>query len=147
MKAPPSRATVWRILGREGLISPQPQKRPHSSLIRFEAQLPNEMWQADITAFKLASGEVVEILNLIDDHSRLFLGSHAYPRLKAVDVVEGFQEAAQLHGLPESFLSDNGAVFTGSYRGGTETSQHGGGGIRTLVGGKPPKRFSSPAQG
>jgi transposase InsO family protein len=118
MKAPPSRATVWRILGREGLISPQPQKRPHSSLLRFEAQLPNEMWQADITCWALASGEVVEILNLIDDHSRLFLGSHAYPRVKAADVVEGFREAAQLHGLPESFLSDNGAVFTGSYRGG-----------------------------
>jgi transposase InsO family protein len=118
MKAPPSRATVWRILGRAGLISPQPQKRPRSSLIRFEAQLPNEMWQADVTCWALASGEMVEILNLIDDHSRLFLGSHAYPRVKAADVVEGFQEAAQLHGLPESFLSDNGAVFTGSYRGG-----------------------------
>jgi len=38
-----------------------------------EAQLPNELWQADITAWKLASGEVVEILNLIDDHSRLHL--------------------------------------------------------------------------
>src|ERR1700730_16398423 len=118
MKAPPSRATVWRILGREGLISPQPQKRPHCSRQRFEAQLPNEMWQADITRWALASGEAVEILNLIDDHSRLFLGSYAYPRVKAADVVEGFQEAAQLHGLPESFLSDNGAVFTGSYRGG-----------------------------
>src|ERR1700730_3937670 len=67
MKAPPSRATVWRILGREGLISPQPQKRPHCSLQRFEAQLPNEMWQADITCWALASGEAVEILNLIDD--------------------------------------------------------------------------------
>jgi transposase InsO family protein len=118
IKEAPSRATVWRILKRQGLIVAQPQKRPRSSLIRFEAQLPNEMWQADITVWQLAGGEVVEILNLIDDHSRLFLGSHAYPRVKAADVVEGFQEAAELHGLPESFLSDNGAVFTGSYRGG-----------------------------
>ena len=115
---PPSRATVWRILRRQGLIVAQPQKRPHSSLVRFEAQLPNEMWQADITAWQLAGGEVVEVLNLIDDHSRLFLGSHAYGRVKAADVVEGFHKAAELHGLPESFLSDNGAVFTGSYRGG-----------------------------
>ncbi|HEY4810781.1 MAG TPA: helix-turn-helix domain-containing protein [Solirubrobacteraceae bacterium] len=34
----PSRATIWRILKREGLIVPQPQKRPRCSLIRF-AQL------------------------------------------------------------------------------------------------------------
>ena len=40
----PSRATIWRILKREGLIAPEPQKRPRSSLIRFEADLPNETW-------------------------------------------------------------------------------------------------------
>jgi transposase InsO family protein len=118
IKDAPSRATVWRILKRQGLIVAQPQKRPRSSLIRFEAQLPNELWQADITVWQLADGEVVEILNLIDDHSRLCLGSDAYRRVKAADVVEGFHKAAELHGLPESFLSDNGAVFTGSYRGG-----------------------------
>ena len=83
----PSVSTIWRILRREGLVVAEPQKRPRSSLIRFEAQLPNEMWQADITPWQLASGEVVEILNLIDDHSRLFLGSDAYPSVKAADVV------------------------------------------------------------
>jgi transposase InsO family protein len=117
-KGVPSRATIWRILRREGLIVPQPQKRPRCSLTRFCAQLPNELWQADITAWGLACGEVVEILNLIDDHSRLFVGSDAYPRVKAADVVASFHKAAQLHGLPASLLSDNGAVFTGSYRGG-----------------------------
>ena len=112
----PSVATIWRMLKRAGFITPQPHKRPRSSLIRFEAQLPNEMWQADVTVWQLASGEVVEILNLIDDHSRLLLGADAYPRVKAADVVHSFHKAAQLHGLPESFLSDNGAVFVGSYR-------------------------------
>jgi transposase InsO family protein len=114
----PSVSTIWRILRREGLVVPEPHKRPRCSLIRFQAQLPNEMWQADITAWQLASGEVVEILNQIDDHSRLFLGSDAYPRVKAADVVQSFHKAAELHGLPASLLTDNGAVFTGSYRGG-----------------------------
>jgi transposase InsO family protein len=76
------------------------------------------MWQADITCWQLASGEAVEVLNLIDDHSRLSLGSDAYPRVKAADVVASLHRAAELHGLPASLLSDNGAVFTGSYRGG-----------------------------
>jgi transposase InsO family protein len=112
----PSVSTIWRILRREGLVLPEPHKRPRSSLIRFCAELPNEMWQTDITAWQLASGEVVEILNLVDDHSRLFLGSDVYTRVKAADVVASFHKAAQLHGAPASLLSDNGAVFTGSYR-------------------------------
>lgn len=116
MGAPPSRTTIWRVLGREGLITPQPQKRPNCSKIRFEAQLPNEMWQADITAWRLGSGEVVEILNLIDDHSRLHLRSEAFGRVKAADVVKSFYAAVALHDLPLSLLSDNAAVFTGSSR-------------------------------
>jgi len=118
MEGVPSRATIWRILRRKGLISPQPQKRPRSSLIRFQADLPNEMWQADITHWQLAEGQHVEILNLIDDHSRLFLHSKAHLTTKATDVVNTFHEAAKLHGLPASLLSDNGAVFTASPRGG-----------------------------
>ena len=35
---------------------PEPRKRPHSSFVRFEAALPNECWQADITHWKLADG-------------------------------------------------------------------------------------------
>jgi transposase InsO family protein len=112
----PSLTTIWRILRREGLVIRQRQKRPHSSLIRFCAELPNEMWQADITAWALAGGEVVEIIDVIDDHSRLHLACDAYSRVKAADVVQSFQHAAELHGLPESFLSDNGAVFVGGYR-------------------------------
>jgi transposase InsO family protein len=112
----PSLSTIWRILRREGLVVAQRQKRPRCSLTRFEAELPNECWQADVTAWQLASGEVVEILDLIDDHSRLHLGCDAYLRVKAADVVESFHRAAELHGLPASLLSDNGAVFVGGYR-------------------------------
>ena len=112
----PSLATIWRILRREGLILAQPQKRPRSSRIRFQADLPNELWQTDITHWQLASGEHAEILNMIDDHSRLFICSHAYSYVKARDVVESFHRAAELHGLPAALLSDNGAVFTGTAR-------------------------------
>jgi transposase InsO family protein len=114
----PSVSTIWRILRREGLVSPQPQKRPRSSLIRFEAELPNETWQADITHWRLAGGQDVEILNMIDDHSRLFLASRAFPTAKAADVVDVFRSAIDLHGTPASLLCDNGAVFTATPRGG-----------------------------
>ena len=112
----PSLSTIWRILKREGLVVSQPQKRPRSSLIRFQAELPNEMWQADITHWELAGGEHSEIVNMIDDHSRLFLASQAFSTVKAKDVVDVFHKAADLHGLPACLLSDNGAVFTATPR-------------------------------
>jgi transposase len=37
-----ARATIHRILTRHGFIVPEPKKRPRSSYIRFEAELPNE---------------------------------------------------------------------------------------------------------
>jgi transposase InsO family protein len=118
-KEVPSPATIWRILKRNGLISPQPHKRPRSSFHRFEAQLPNELWQADATHWSLASGTSVEILNVLDDHSRLLLAAVAFPTVKAADVVQVFAAAAAAYGLPAAFLTDNAAVFAGQYRGGT----------------------------
>jgi len=85
-------------------------------LIRFQAELPNEMWQTDITHWELAGGEHSEILDMIDDHSRLFLASQAFSTVKARDVVDVLHTAAQLHGLPACLLSDNGAVFTATPR-------------------------------
>lgn len=114
----PSLATIWRVLRRAGLVEDQPQKRPRSSLIRFCAELPNQMWQADTTHWRLADGTDVEILNLIDDHSRLFLASVAYRTAKAHDIVASFHKACDYHGFPASLLSDSAAVFTGATRGG-----------------------------
>jgi transposase InsO family protein len=71
----PSVSTIWRVLKRGGFVTPQPHKRPKSSWIRFEAQLPNECWQADVTHWQLADGSEVEICNMIDDYSRVALGA------------------------------------------------------------------------
>jgi transposase len=83
----PAPATVWRILRRHDLITPQPHKRPRSSYHRFEAALSNELWQADTTHWRLADGTGVEILDLVDDHSRLLLAADAFRTVKAADVL------------------------------------------------------------
>jgi transposase InsO family protein len=111
-----SRVTIWRVLKAEGLITPQPHKRPKSSWIRFQAELPNEMWQADATHWRLADSSDVEILNLLDDHSRLCVSSVALRTVKAADVLEAFYLAAESYGYPAKFLSDNAAVFSGTPR-------------------------------
>jgi transposase InsO family protein len=112
----PAVSTIWRVLVARGFVTPQPHKRPKSSYVRFAAEQPNERWQADITHWKLDGGAEVEILNLIDDHSRLCLASAARPVFKAGDVDATFRQAAATYGDPASLLSDNGAVFTGRYR-------------------------------
>ncbi len=109
---PPAVATVWRILKRQGLITPQPHKRPRSSFVRFQAQLPNETWQADATPWQLADGTQVEILNLLDDCSRVALASQCFLTVKAPNVVQVFHSASKRFGLPASVLTDNGRIFT-----------------------------------
>jgi transposase len=54
----PSVSTIWRVLSRRGFITPEPKKRPASSLIRFEAALPNECWQGDVTHWALSHRSV-----------------------------------------------------------------------------------------
>jgi transposase InsO family protein len=112
----PSVATIWRILKRQGLITAQPHKRPRCSFVRFEAALPNEMWQSDFTHWQLADGSGVEILNYLDDHSRLLLACDVFPTVKGLDVVQTFYAATERHGLPAALLTDNGAVFTARSR-------------------------------
>lgn len=114
---PPSVASIWRILTRRGFVTPQPQKRPKAA-IRFAAEMPNERWQADITHWRLADGTEVEILNQLDDHSRLLVNSDALVVFKAADVVASFHAAGAAHGFPAELLTDNGAVFTAAPRGG-----------------------------
>ena len=114
--AVPSVATIWRILTRRGFVTPQPQKRPRSSWHRFTAEQPNQRWQADTTHWQLADGTGVEILNLLDDHSRLCLASTPRRTITGPDVLHTFQQAFVRWGIPASVLTDNAAVFTGTPR-------------------------------
>src|SRR5262249_42422579 len=51
----PSPATIWRVLKATGLVTAQPHKRPRSSYVRFCAELPNELWQSDVTCWRAAA--------------------------------------------------------------------------------------------
>lgn len=108
----PSVPTIWRVLRARGFVTYQPKKRPKSSWTRFVAELPNECWQADVTHVEVADGVVLEVLNVIDDHSRLCVASRAFVTVKGPDVVRSLHKAAANWGYPESLLTDNGLVFS-----------------------------------
>jgi transposase InsO family protein len=118
----PAVSTIWRILTRRGFVAPQPQKRPRSSWKRFQAQQPNELWQADVTHWQLADNTAVEILDMLDDHSRLALASTARPVTTGADVVDTFTVAITQWGTPAGTLTDNGAIFTAKQRGDGRTA-------------------------
>ena len=104
--AVPSVATIWRVLKQRGFVTPQPHKRPRSPWRRFQAELANECWQADTTHWSLADGSDVEVLNILDDHSRLLVASRASRATTAGDVLEAFHQAASEAGFPASMLTD-----------------------------------------
>lgn len=106
----PAVSTIHRILVRRGFVVPQPQKRPRSSWQRFEADLPNECWQTNMTHWHLEGGGRVEIVNFIDDYSRAVLASVAVPVTTVPEVVRIFFDAAATWGLPAGALGDNGAI-------------------------------------
>ena len=118
----PAVSTIWRILKRRGFVAAQPQKRPRSAWKRFCAELPNQLWQADVTHWHLADGTEVEILNLLDDHSRLAPASAARPTVTGLDVVDTFVAAFARWGAPAGVLTDNGAIFTAKQRGDGRTA-------------------------
>ena len=97
---------------------PNPTSGRRSSFHRICAALPNECWQADVTHVAVADGVVFEVLNVIDDHSRLCVASRAFVSTRSPDVVRTLHRAAAHWGYPEQFLSDNGAIFTASKGGG-----------------------------
>jgi len=111
-------SSIARTLTRAGLVTPSPQKRPRSSYVRFQAEQPNECWQADFTHYRLADGTDTEILTWLDDHSRYALRITAHQPVTGPIVLNAFRGASAEHGYPASTLTDNGLVFTARFAGG-----------------------------
>ena len=114
--APPSVASVYRLLQRRGFITPEPRKRPRASYIRFEASLPNECWQTDMTHWHFSDGTEIEILTFIDDYSRRVLACDVFWTVKGNDVRRVFARTCDVYGTPASVLSDNGAIYNARSR-------------------------------
>lgn len=122
-----SAATVARILTKEHLVAPAPKKRPKSSYVRFQADMPNETWQSDFTHYRLTDGTDTEIITWLDDHSRYALHISAHPHITGPIAQTTFLHTAENHGYPASVLTDNGLVYTTRFAG----RSHGRNGLET----------------
>lgn len=113
----PAVSTIHRVLVRNGLVAPQPRKRPRASYTRFVYPDPNGCWQIDATRWELADGEAW-IMDVLDDHSRVVVAARACPAPTITAAQAAVHAAGRLWGLPARVLSDNGACFGGVSRSG-----------------------------
>lgn len=112
----PSRATVYRVLVRNGLVEPGARKRRRSDYRRWERSAAMELWQMDIVGgLLLADGSECKMVTGIDDHSRFMVIAKVVQRATARAVCSAFGEALVRFGVPEEVLTDNGKQFTARF--------------------------------
>jgi len=106
-------STVYRFLHQQDLMkltSPLPEDRR-----RFEAELPNDLWQTDCMHGPMVEHEGKKrktyLVAFIDDHSRLVPHAEFYLSESMESFVRALQDALLTRGLPRKLYTDNGAVF------------------------------------
>ena len=101
----PSESSIYRILGKAGLI---PKRRfrhpdPTASKLRnkLEALQPNDVWTVDFKGWWMSQGERCVPLTVRDLHSRYILTIRLMERTTADAVKAVFEELFYHYGLPQ----------------------------------------------
>jgi transposase InsO family protein len=119
VKDVPSRATLARLFARNGLVTPEPSKRPRASYKRFAHQRANDLWQLDGTEWRLDDERNTRqvVYQVEDDHSRMILAWAIDATENGATAVDVVSRAIRAHGAPVRFLTDNAMAFNQSRRG------------------------------
>ncbi|SDL78098.1 Transposase InsO and inactivated derivatives [Nonomuraea maritima] len=114
----PSRASIYRVLVRNGLVSPVTRRRRREDYRRWERPGPMQLWQMDIMGgLLLADGTEAKLITGVDDHSRFCVIASVVTRPTGRLVCAAFAEAMRAYGVPLEVLTDNGKQFTGRFGG------------------------------
>ena len=93
----PARSTIYRVLVRNQLIVPVPRKRKRQRDVRWERDVPMELWQHDlISGVRLKSGRELKVVTGIDDHSRHCVLAKVVTRASARQVCFGLRPRAPM---------------------------------------------------
>ncbi|MFC6538398.1 IS481 family transposase [Nonomuraea salmonea] len=114
----PSRASIYRVLVRNGLVDPVARRRRREDYRRWERPGPMQLWQMDIIGgLLLADGSEAKLITGVDDHSRFCVIASVVARPTGRMVCAAFAEAMRGYGVPLEVLTDNGKQFTGRFGG------------------------------
>jgi putative transposase len=75
------------------------------------ARRPNHVWSYDFMGCRTREGGPIRILNVVDEYTRVALGSRVARSIGAGDVIAELERLFERHGKPEVLRSDNGREF------------------------------------
>ncbi len=110
-----NRKRVYRIYREEGLQLRRKKRKRVAAACRRAIpvpQRPHERWSMDFVSDSMRTGQKLRVLNIVDDCTRLSTAITADTSISGQRVVRTLEEAAAVHGLPKSIVTDNGPEFT-----------------------------------
>jgi putative transposase len=106
---------VYRLYRQEGLsVRRRRRKRVAGSRgpILLLPTKVNQRWSMDFMGDTLATGRTFRLLNIVDDFSRECVVIDSATSIRGTRVVRVLDELAEVRGLPETIVIDNGPEFT-----------------------------------
>jgi putative transposase len=106
-------STVYRFLHQQHLMHPQ-EKNP-ADRRKFEAELPNDLWQSDVMhgpwVDVAGKKQKAYLIAIIDDHSRLIVYARFYVSEGLTSYLDALENGLARRGLPRKLYVDNGSAF------------------------------------
>jgi transposase InsO family protein len=103
-----SHATIYRILKKHKLCTPNPRSKKRIKYVRWQRKHPNSLWQIDHSDKKIKDKWLISVL---DDCSRYSLALAPVNRVTTAIVTRLLDELIKKHGKPREILSDNGSAY------------------------------------
>ena len=103
-----SESSIKRILNRNHLTKPNPNRKKRNKYIRWERKHPNSLWQMDVSDQKI---EGKYCFAVEDDCSRYCFGLFALNKLSTNSIIQILDNLFKTYGKPREILTDNGSVF------------------------------------
>jgi putative transposase len=100
--------SVNKILRKNNLTNPNPNRKKRIKYIRWQRKHPNSLWQMDTSDQKI---EGKYCFAVIDDCSRYCLGLFALNSVSTNVIIQLLDTLFKIHGKPREILTDNGNVF------------------------------------
>ena len=108
---------VWRLWRLYQLALPR--RRARRRRVGHEMRIPspvrpNRVWTYDFLEDRLAGGQRLKVLTVLDECTRECLTIEVGRWFRSLDVINTLARLMKLHGKPEYIRSDNGSEFTAS---------------------------------
>jgi len=113
-----SESTVYRLLGRQGLVKSPETKMAAGQEYHTKTRRPHQMWATDASYFRVAGWGFYYLVTVMDDFSRFILSWKLQRDMTSDSFIEVVQDAVDVTGMTEvpledrtKLLSDNGPGY------------------------------------